>query len=140
MFYQAKKLSLILILFLFTGCSIEMGNRIDSSNFIHPNSNVTPLGQTNSEVSKIGIIIPSSVSRQEYRELFNKALNKYQDADAIINMGIDVKYTNYLNLIHTTELTLTGTAVNVEVGEQDLSEFRENMFQNLVDQGISNAK
>lgn len=134
---SAKYLTLALITgIILSGCSIEYGQQVISSHYVYPNSNVTPLGYTSAELSKIGIIFPSQIKKNDYERLFNEALSKHQGADIIIDMGIDVKYTQIpipILTIWITKFTLQGTAANMEVGEQDLSHFRDQALDQLVE-------
>ena len=51
--------SLLGILLMFTsfmvGCSITVGDFVPNSNFAFPNSNVEPLGQVTTEISKTAV-------------------------------------------------------------------------------------
>ncbi|WP_428235051.1 hypothetical protein [Gracilimonas sp.] len=121
---------------LLVGCSTKYGQRVVSSHYVYPNSNVVPLGYTTAEVSRVGILFPKQANKEVYEELFNQALSKHQGADIIVDMGLDVTYTQIpipILTIWITKMNLTGTAASVEVGEQELSQIRNQNFEEVVD-------
>lgn len=120
-----KNISLFRILgyfgvaFLLTSCSITIGTVVPNSHYVYPNSNVTPLGQTSSEIKKTGIIIPPAFKTQDVDKLYNDALAKQSGADVIIDYNVDTKITSIF-IFHFLKTNLSGTAAKMEVGKQDI--------------------
>jgi len=117
--------TIFICLIVFCGCSIKAGGIDTQTHFSYPNSNVTPLGPVSSSFSKTGIIFPPSVTGADVKGLMDKALAQKAGADLVINSKIDTKYTIYPLFffnIYTVDMTLAGTAANMEVGIQELDE------------------
>ena len=120
---------------LLVGCSTKYGQRVISSHYVYPNSNVVPLGHTTAEISMTGIFFPKQAKKDAYERLFNQALSKHQGADIIVDMGLDITYTQIpipLLTIWITKMNLTGTAASVEVGEQELTQVKEDALNEMI--------
>jgi len=120
-----KRISMIIIVlvsFVFAGCSLTMGKFDPNTHFAYPNSNITPLGQVKVATSKSSILIPPDITYDEVKELINKGLAQKPGADLIINYKVDTTVTSYFGLFYSMEMILSGTAVKMEVGKQELEE------------------
>jgi hypothetical protein len=106
-------------LFLLIGCSSTGGTFKEKTHFTYPNSNVHPLKHFTVTRSKESWIIPPTLSREEMLELLNEILDKESGSDLLINYQIDSKNTNYM-IYHTLDITFQGTAVKMEIGDQEL--------------------
>jgi hypothetical protein len=107
------------------GCSAKFGSFEEKSHFAFPNSNVKPLGQVSVEKSKTSFIIPPSLDAADVRELLGQALQQKAGADLVINYKVDTKITVIpipIFSIFTLTMSLSGTAVSMEVGEKELME------------------
>lgn len=103
-----------------TGCSTTAGSYQLSSEFVYPNSNVTPLNNVQVSEKKFGILIPPSFSEARMDQLLNRAVSSVNDADLLIDYMVNTKITS-LWIFHNTRVTIQGTAASMEVGKQDLS-------------------
>lgn len=115
----------ITISFCIMGCSMKMGSFDTQTHFTYPNSNITPLGSVESSRSKTTFIIPPAISAEDVRGLISEALKKKPGADLIINYGVDTKLTIIpipIFSIFMLDMTLSGTAVKMEVGRKELQE------------------
>lgn len=134
---KSKQVILLFILMLFFsyGCSTEYGQRVISSHYVFPNSNVVPLGYTSAEISMRGFFIPKQITKETYEGLFNKALSRHEDADIIIDMGLDVTYTQIpipIFSIWITKMNINGTAASVEVGEIELTKVKRDNIHEMI--------
>lgn len=112
----------VIILSLFSGCSMKMGATISSSNYIFPNSNVTPLGQTYASYKKTSFLLPPGMNGgRVVKDLTESAKAKYPDADILIDYTIDTKFTSIM-MFHTIKIELRGTAAKMEIGKQDIGQ------------------
>jgi len=110
---------------IIAGCSTKMGGYAEKTHFAYPNSNVKPLGAVDSTLSKTTFIIPPTISADDVRTLIGDALKKKPGADLIINYSTDTKLTIIpipIFSIYTMEMTLSGTAVSMEVGRKELQD------------------
>jgi hypothetical protein len=107
------------MLFIMSSCAIRIGTVVPNSHYVYPNSNVTPLGQTSSEIKKTGFLIPPNFKAQDVDRLYNDALAKHAGADVLLDYSVDTKVTTYL-IVHVLKTTLVGTAAQMEVGKQDI--------------------
>ncbi len=116
----------LLIAGLFTaGCVTKAGDRLTSTNFAYPNSNVTPLGKVEASTpSKFSVFVPRTMSRQNVIDLRDAALSQAPGADLLINVRTDTSVTMFPYPIpmYWTKSTIKGTAAKMEVGEQELQE------------------
>jgi len=125
--FEKSTIMIFATLFLvFTaGCSMKFGSFNEKSHFAFPNSNVKPLGQVTAETSKTSFIIPPSLEATDVRHLLSQALKQKAGADLVINYKVDTKITVIpipIFNIFTLTMTLSGTAVSMEVGEKELME------------------
>lgn len=109
----------IFILVMVSSCAIRVGTVVPNSHYVYPNSNVTPLGHTYSEIKKTGIIVPPNFKAQDVDRLYNDALAKHAGADVILDYSVDTKVTSFF-IFHFLKTTLVGTAAQMEVGKQDI--------------------
>ncbi len=111
--------------FLIIGCSMKMGSYAEKTHFAYPNSNIKPLGEVSSSLSRTTFIIPPMITADDVRMLISDALKKKPGADLIINYSTDTQLTIIpipIFSIYTMEMTLSGTAVSMEVGRKELQE------------------
>jgi len=128
---RTKSLFTIAAIFILinTGCSIKYGAMTTSSEFIYPNSNVTPLGPTEANITLTGFIFYKQAGKATYEKLFQEAVSRYQGANVIIDMGLDVTLTNIPLLpISFTSVSLSGTAAKVEIGRQELTILQDSLL------------
>ena len=106
---------------LTAGCfSQKLGGIVPTSQFVYPNSNVTPLGPTQSSKTKFCILIPPGWSIKDTRQVYNGALSKVPGANVLIDYKEDTTVSTYFFLFHTITYNLDGTAAKMEVGKQDI--------------------
>lgn len=111
----------ILTALISTSCSVTQGSLAPTSHYVYPNSNVTPLGSTNAQISKFGIIFPPSFRARDLDRLYGNAMSRHSGANLIINNKVDSKNT-FLVIFHFMKVTLSGTAAKMEVGKQDIGQ------------------
>ncbi len=109
------------VVFLLSSCAVRVGSVIPNSHYVYPNSNVTPLGHTYSEIKKTGVIIPPAFKARDVDQLYNTALSRHSGADVIIDYSVDTKITSFF-IFHFLKTTLVGTAAKMEVGKQDIGQ------------------
>lgn len=116
------KVVMVIMLAIFgTGCAITSGGFSEQTHFDFPNSNVKPLGQVKASIEKSSWIVPPEVTLNDVRNIIDQALKLKAGADMIINYRLNTTNTSYL-YYYTMLITLEGTAVSMEVGEQELQE------------------
>lgn len=111
--------------FLATGCSMKMGTFAEKTHFSFPNSNIKPLGQVSASMEKTGFIFPPVVTADDIRNLLENALGQKPGADLVINYKTDTEFSFIpipILSFYTVKTTLTGTAVSMEIGMQELLE------------------
>jgi len=108
-----------IILVVMSSCAITVGTVVPNSHYVYPNSNITPLGQTSSEIKKTGVLIPPAFKAQDVDKLYNDALSKHSGSDLILDYSVDTKVTTFF-IFHFLKTTLVGTAATMEVGKQDI--------------------
>lgn len=104
---------------IITGCSIKAGGFNSETHFSFPNSNVTPLGQVKSTLSRWSFFA-SPVEGDDALNLVNEAIAQKPGADLMLNYILDTKITIFPPLIYKTEMVVEGTAAKMEIGEQEL--------------------
>jgi len=109
------------------GCSTSMYTRKNQSHFDYPNSNITPLSNSNvTGVYKTGLSLkPPTITSEVERLAYNDALIKVNGADMIINIDYEWKVTIipiYVLQFYIGTLTVSGQPVSMEIGNQILSE------------------
>jgi hypothetical protein len=117
-----KFIKLITVAFLIgiiTGCAVKGGNFSTETHFSFPNSNVVPLGQVKSSMSKWSFLFPD-VSGNETLELMKEAIAQQPGADMLINYVLDTENTMFLPFVYKIDMVLEGTAAKMQIGEQDL--------------------
>ena len=77
----------------------------------HPSRKFKVLGKVNAEGLTTSYIFLVSVGDASYQTLKKAALEKYRDADDIIDVELDFRNDNILGLINKLHVTLNGTAV-----------------------------
>ena len=97
--------------------STTRGQISPASHYVYPNSNVTPLGSTNSEIKKFSVVFPPKLRAKDLDELYGQAMSKHQGSDLIIDTKVDTKFTTIF-IFQTMKVTLSGTAAHMEVGQQ----------------------
>lgn len=117
----------VIVLFGSVGCSTKNGTTSLSSDYVYPNSNVTPMQKVQASETYYSWIIPPSFEKEDYYEVKEKAMKQAPDADLMLNYSVDVETTQWLPLpyigiispYHMT-VTATGTAAKMEVGKKEL--------------------
>lgn len=69
------------------------------------------LGKVKSEAMTTGYLMLVSIGDASYQTLKKAALEKYRDADDIIDIELDFRNDNLLGLINKVYVTLNGTAI-----------------------------
>ena len=77
----------------------------------HPARKFQILGRVKSEAKATGYIGLVTIGDVSYQTLKKSALEKYRDADDIIDVELDFAHDNLLGLINKVFVTLNGTAV-----------------------------
>lgn len=116
-------ITIIITMFAFSGCSTKFGDFAEQTHFSFPNSNVKPLGHVEASKIKWGFVIPPSLTADDVREMINEVLAQKAGADLVINYKTDTKFTVIpipIFSVYKLTMTLSGTAVSMEVGEQEL--------------------
>ncbi len=111
----------LIISFMQAGCSTTRGTFEPTTHFAYPNSNVQPMGHISATVSEGSFLIPPTLDKEKVLKLMNDALAQQPGADAVVNYRLDTTYTGYL-IYYVQTVKLEGTAVKMQVGEQDLLE------------------
>jgi hypothetical protein len=124
----ARGVALLSLVALASGCQVSaMATMIPSSKFVYPNSNVTPLTETEGSTSKLcGFIIPwSSPDANDVAEASREAIAKVQGADLLIDVYAETEMiagpTFPVNIFYFCSVKVRGTAAHMEVGLQQLS-------------------
>lgn len=108
-----------------TGCSMTRGTFEPSTHFAFPNSNIQPLGHVNGIVKEGSFIIAPELTKEKALKLISDTLAQKPGADMIVNYRLDTTYTVYpfysLPLYIVQEIKLEGTAVKMQVGEQEIA-------------------
>ena len=117
---------LILTLALLSSCAVSnVGGTYTNKQFVYPNSNITPLGEVSSSITKWQFLAinPISFRKRDHDKAVKEALSKYPDADILINGSADWTATWILGsyLVMYT-YTLKGIAAKEEVGMQDIGQ------------------
>lgn len=102
-----------------TGCAVTAGHFNTETHFSFPNSNVVPLGQVKSTMSRWSFLFPN-VTGDEALGLMKEAIAQQSGADLVINYVLDTKTTIFPPFIYKTDMVLEGTAAKMEIGEQEL--------------------
>lgn len=117
---------ILLSLILFSGCAVSnIGGIYTNKQFVYPNSNITPLGQTSAKKFKVQFLMlnPVSFKKKDYEKVEREALSKYPEADILINGSADwTQYWVLMSYLIVYKYTLTGTAAKMEVGLQDIGQ------------------
>lgn len=96
-----------------------MGGFNSETHFSFPNSNVTPLGQVKSSLSKWSIgLLP--VDSGDALNLVNEAIAQKSGANLMLNYIIDTRITIFLPFVYKADMLVEGTAAKMEIGEQEL--------------------
>lgn len=90
------------------------------SQFIYPNSNVTPLGPVTYSATKTSFFVPPHWKIEDTKAAYRNALAKAPGATALVDYKEDTTYTSIL-FFNSTTYSLEGTAIKMEVGKQDIS-------------------
>ena len=107
------------------GCSTTFGAFKPNAHFVEPNSNVTSLGQVAAASPRktrwmgIGLYF----TPEEIRAVHRDALSQQEGATALINYSEDTTvtlYPFYLLTFITMQYRISGEAVRVDVGRQEL--------------------
>ena len=109
---------------LLSACSTTRGSYSDRSHYVYPNSNVEPIGQTQAVLEKSSVVLTPQIDRGEIETLIEKAISKRPDADILIDYKTNTKRSSYgIGIItyNKLQVTVEGTAADMEVGEKDLS-------------------
>jgi len=107
---------------VFLGCSIKMAVRSTNTQFVYPNSNVTPLGLVSAKSPQsVTIFMPKMFDAKEIDEVTQKALAQ-KGGDILVNSKIVVK-TMMIPImlpIMISSLEISGTAAKMTVGKKEL--------------------
>jgi len=104
------------------GCSsVKYGGIRPNSQFVYPNSNVTPLGPTQVTKSRTWFFLRPSLSFEQVRGTYNQALAQVPGANLLIDYKEDTTVSSYF-FFNTVSYTLDGTAAKMEVGKKELSQ------------------
>ncbi len=118
-------IGLATIAVLQAGCSMTRGTFEPSTHFAYPNSNVQPLGHVSGIVKEGSFIIPPELTKEKALKLISDTLAQKPGADMVVNYRLDTTYTVYpfysLPLYIVQEIKLEGTAVKMQVGEQEIA-------------------
>lgn len=117
-----KLIKVIVVTFslvLITGCAVTAGRFNTETHFSFPNSNVVPLGQVKSTMSRWSFLLPN-VTGDDALGLMKEALAQQSGTDLVINYVLDTKTTIFPLFIYKTDMVLEGTAAKMEIGEQEL--------------------
>lgn len=106
---------------LLGGCSTTIGSFKPATHFTYPNSNVRPLGHISITEKDGRFLLPPELTKEKILKLMNDALTQKPGADMITNYRIDTTYT-MLPFYTIQTIKLEGTAVDMEVGDQELLE------------------
>lgn len=106
---------------LLSSCSITQGSVVPTSHYVYPNSNVTPLGRTYSEVKKFGFLFPPRFRARDLDRLYGDAMSRHQGSDILIDSKVDSRNT-FVFIFHFMKVTIEGTAAKMEVGKQDIGQ------------------
>jgi hypothetical protein len=127
--YRLKSLILASIVIL-TGCSSTGGDRIISTEFDFPNSNVEALGgEVSATTSRSSILVAPTLKKDKFLALYDEALSQSPGAEMLINARINTKMTFYPIILpfFTMRTTIEGTPAKMEIGEQELRDYRDAM-------------
>jgi len=106
-----------------SGCATTLGTIGTHSEFVYPNSNVTPLGHTSGTWKKTTFLFPPKLTKESVDGVLSNALSKYEGADILLDFDYIIKYITIPILpIYTIKLEIEGTAANMEVGKQDIGQ------------------
>lgn len=114
-----RTLAVVVLAIITSSCSMKLGSIVPNSHYVYPNSNITPLGNTSSEIKKFSVIVPPSFKAQDVDQLYNSALSQHSGADVIIDYSVDTKITSVF-IFHFLKTSIAGTAAKMEVGKQEL--------------------
>jgi hypothetical protein len=116
----------------------EIGfGRLTQSHFTYPNSNVIPLGQATGKSHKTGSLSDFPSMSEGLTEAMDQAIRSKPGADMLVNATTSGVLTTTtvrrqstrdgrpdsapdLNIIYDLDVTVTGTAVKMEIGKQIL--------------------
>ena len=105
-----------------SGCSIKMAVRRTNTNFVYPNSNVSPLGHVKaSSPQSVSIFVPKFFDAKEIDETTQKALAQ-KVGDILVNEKLVVK-TILIPIglpIMISSLEIEGEAAKMVVGKKEL--------------------
>lgn len=100
---------------------MKMGQRVPSSQFIFPNSNVKPLGPAKASTKKFGFFSPPTMGLEMIKGTYNQALSKAEGANLLINYNQDVTFTMFpFPPLYWITYSLEGEAARMDVGTQKL--------------------
>ncbi|HKI73581.1 MAG TPA: hypothetical protein VJ998_03000 [Pseudomonadales bacterium] len=116
---RLSKLLIVGMFLILGGCTTTVGGYAPQSNFTYPNSNVVPLGQVEAHKSFTGFFVPHFITAKDVEGVMQQALSQKPDAALLVNYKTDTSLTT-LGPFYRTTLSVRGTAVSMEVGQQDL--------------------
>ena len=125
-----KKTSIVIlacVALLQVGCATKQGGKSLSSDYVYPNSNVTPIKPVSAEKTWFSIVIPPTFEKEDYYLLRDKLTAQVPEADLITDYEYDVETTQWLPVPYigvlspyTMKITVRGMASKMEVGKQEL--------------------
>ena len=118
-----RRLTIAFGLLFLTGCSIGFSAVAPQSHFTFPNSNVVPIGEahgSNSKLCGLLFVVWGAPDGDDQQRALNQALSQ-SGGDLLINVRTDAKTFMVPYLFATCSTHVSGTAVKMEIGEQDLS-------------------
>ncbi len=116
---RIKFIAVMYFLCMTAGCGSKLGSFDSESHFSFPNSNVTPLGQVKSSLSRWSFFV-FPVEGDDALNLVNEAMAQKPGADLMINYVLDTKMVMFPPLFYKADMTVEGTAAKMEIGEQGL--------------------
>lgn len=114
--YTATCMSIITIALGAGGCTV--GQKIETGTQTHfdmPNSNIRAMGTVTATYKSDSVF----VSGEDKKQLFQAALDQYPGSNLVLDYTIQYVMKQFF-MFDWTEMTLTGTAADMTVGDQEL--------------------
>lgn len=110
----------VILLTMLASCSFTGGELGPNSHFPYPNSNVEPLGNVSAEISRTKFLSAQFVDQEMIDEVLTAALRQ-KGGDSLVDYKLSVTTTQVPLLpIYTTTLRVSGTAVKMTIGQQQV--------------------